>query len=861
MKKYSITLLLLLTTWSLFADTPLIKNYHRDTYRAGTQTWAIAQAPGGGMYFANNDGVLSFNGEQWQLTRLNNRTSARSLYYDKEEGLLYVGGTNELGTIEITQSGPVYRSLLDTLGIYLNEIWAIGRNSEGNLWFEDNSTRYTFTPDSLTREDISRYQAQGQVFCTAENDQYYAEGTISDGIRLRRKSDGSSVHLTTGNGLQNNSVLCLYFDRNGGLWAGLDQGIDYVMLDYPVYNLFGNNDDFGGGYAICRCGDWLYLGTNLGLYRVRESAMGLSLKDSDIERVHRVDGQVWSLECVGDEVIACCGKGVFVCRGTRVSNFIPTDGAWKVEPLQGHPDILLGSSYTRFFTLEKKHGRWGFGSWLSGFDEAGKAFEQDSDGRIWFSHHVKGLYRLTLSEDCRSVTLVEKMGNAQGFPTDRTNYPAEYHGAIVFTTEGGFFSFDNTTGRAVPVNDINYRFAGTPNSLSVFETPLGNMRYYSSGAMQAVEYRSDNGSVMDSLSLRSLINHRPLGFECITSLDERNLLLNSDDGFMVLDLDRLIRSSSNTADTVFISSVRAAESGETLYYGSAPVKAKQTLRIHHKQNSLEFAFISPVFDSYSQTEYSTMLKGYDRQFSAFDPASSRRYSRIPSGHYTFLVKARNPLHGNRETEDSIDITILRPWSGSVVAWIIYIIGAGLLVLVGIRVFNAKAERKAHKLAEAEAEKMRQAQVRKNLHEKADDLAASTMNLQRKNELLQRISVDIDKTIESEKRGEPSEVRLKRLRALSELVRENIVHDNDWQKFQHNFDLVYDDFLKRLGEKYPSLSLSDKRICAYIRMDLGSKDIAPLLGMTVRSVEMTRYRIRQKIGLTREDNLTAFLQKF
>ena len=174
---------------------------------------------------------------------------------------------------------------------------------------------------------------------------------------------------------------------------------------------------------------------------------------------------------------------------------------------------------------------------------------------------------------------------------------------------------------------------------------------------------------------------------------------------------------------------------------------------------------------------------------------------------------------------------------------------------------AQREPEAECTDEVRQEKMRQAQVRKNLHEKADDLAASTMNLQRKNELLQRISVDIDKTIESEKRGEPSEVRLKRLRALSELVRENIVHDNDWQKFQHNFDLVYDDFLKRLGEKFPSLSLSDKRICAYIRMDLGSKDIAPLLGMTVRSVEMTRYRIRQKIGLTREDNLTAFLQKF
>ena len=51
------------------------------------------------------------------------------------------------------------------------------------------------------------------------------------------------------------------------------------------------------------------------------------------------------------------------------------------------------------------------------------------------------------------------------------------------------------------------------------------------------------------------------------------------------------------------------------------------------------------------------------------------------------------------------------------------------------------------------------------------------------------------------------------------------------------------------------------MCAYLKMDLSSKEIAPLLNITVRSVEMTRYRIRKKLGLSREDNLTEFLQKF
>ena len=73
--------------------------------------------------------------------------------------------------------------------------------------------------------------------------------------------------------------------------------------------------------------------------------------------------------------------------------------------------------------------------------------------------------------------------------------------------------------------------------------------------------------------------------------------------------------------------------------------------------------------------------------------------------------------------------------------------------------------------------------------------------------------------------------------------------------------MYSDFLKRIGNRYPQLSLSDKKICAYLRMDLSSKAIAPLMGMSVHSVETTRYRLRKKLGLQKEDNLTSFLQKF
>ena len=93
------------------------------------------------------------------------------------------------------------------------------------------------------------------------------------------------------------------------------------------------------------------------------------------------------------------------------------------------------------------------------------------------------------------------------------------------------------------------------------------------------------------------------------------------------------------------------------------------------------------------------------------------------------------------------------------------------------------------------------------------------------------------------------------------IKDNISHDNSWKKFEQNFDQVYVDFLKRLEESLPQLTTTDKKICAYLKMGLSSKEIAPPLNITVRSVEMNRYRVRKKLGLGREDNLTTYLDKF
>ena len=82
--------------------------------------------------------------------------------------------------------------------------------------------------------------------------------------------------------------------------------------------------------------------------------------------------------------------------------------------------------------------------------------------------------------------------------------------------------------------------------------------------------------------------------------------------------------------------------------------------------------------------------------------------------------------------------------------------------------------------------------------------------------------------------------------------------DDWRVFDANFDRAHEQFMKTLKGNYRELTPSDLRLCAFLRMNLSSKEIAPLLGISVRGVENHRYRLRKKLNLDADGNLTDFI---
>jgi DNA-binding NarL/FixJ family response regulator len=142
--------------------------------------------------------------------------------------------------------------------------------------------------------------------------------------------------------------------------------------------------------------------------------------------------------------------------------------------------------------------------------------------------------------------------------------------------------------------------------------------------------------------------------------------------------------------------------------------------------------------------------------------------------------------------------------------------------------------------------------------KNQELASTTMHLVQKIELMRSIQGELKKLTQSDK----AIPRLKK--DITKIIRKlnsDEQLDNEWEQFARHFDEVHSNFLKRISETFPQLKPNDHRLCAYLRMNLSTKEIAHLLNLSVRGVEASRYRLRKKISLDTNINLTEFMMRF
>jgi len=136
-----------------------------------------------------------------------------------------------------------------------------------------------------------------------------------------------------------------------------------------------------------------------------------------------------------------------------------------------------------------------------------------------------------------------------------------------------------------------------------------------------------------------------------------------------------------------------------------------------------------------------------------------------------------------------------------------------------------------------------------------ELTSFNLNLSQKNSLLE----EIKEKIVALKEENPEHLPQK-LQQLYKLADRNTKIDNDWEEFRKHFERVHQDFLSNLKRRFPRLSANDLRLCAYLRMNIATKEIAKIMGISPASANKARYRLRKKLGLKKEDDLISFIME-
>ena len=143
-------------------------------------------------------------------------------------------------------------------------------------------------------------------------------------------------------------------------------------------------------------------------------------------------------------------------------------------------------------------------------------------------------------------------------------------------------------------------------------------------------------------------------------------------------------------------------------------------------------------------------------------------------------------------------------------------------------------------------KLNNEKLRNDIENKNRELAISTMNIIKKNEFLNSIKTEL---IKSDVNKNSSVVKI---------IDKNLNNTDDWKMFQEAFNNADKNFLKKVKDRHVSLTPNDLRLCAYLRLNLSSKEIAPLFNISPRSVEVKRYRLRKKMDLPHDSNLTNYI---
>jgi len=702
------------------------------------------------------------------------------------------------------------------------------------------------------------------------SDGSFAVGTQNDGLIIIDRSGHVQMHIDRTNGLIDQTVHSLYQDSHDNLWLGLNNSISMVELSSPFSLIDGNVGLSGTGYAARRVGDILYLGTNTGLYRLNTTA-----GEKTVSLVPNSGGQVYQLKTLRDRLLMGHHNGPYEIRGGMAHEICQEPGVWDFIPFPDRPDYILMGSYTGLSLLKASSEGIERIRRFEGFDESSRVMEFDEAGNVWMAHGYKGIYRITFDSALDRISSIRFYNSRDGLPADHLNNMELVDNRLIFPALYGIYTYDRSLDRFLPDERYQSLFGPGEHIIKMDQDVLGNIYFISRprvGRASFDKFGKATVEVQQFNKIRDLLND-DLGF--VHAIDPVNVIFGAKRGFILYNASR--PKELKPFKTHLRQVVSTSFERDSLLCESSGIKDRHNdLALSYAMNSIRFVYASSFYENPEKTEYQYLLENFDQGWSAWTSKTEKEYTNLPEGQYTFRVRARN-VYAIESESTPFTFTVHPPFYRSRLAYFLYVT-TGLLVL-SLAAFQIrkrfrhekrrliiKQERELQKKnteirqittqREKEVIQLRNEKLQSEVEHMNRELTSSTIHLINKNALLSTVKTNLEHLMK--KNGEAPYDELRR---IIHNIDNNLSSDGDWKQFELHFNNVHGNFTHRLLQEYPKLTPQEVKLSAYLRLNLTTKEIAHLLNISVRGVEISRYRLRKKLGLDRNENLTDFMLRF
>ena len=929
---------------------PVITAFPKEVSQSGSQNGDMVQDKLGIMYFANNNGMLAYDGTAWTIYPLPNYTIVRSLAID-EAGIIYAGGQNEFGryipnklgiwefeslkhlvppeyknfedvwNIEITNDGVFFmaseklfqlkenkisvfpKGIINFLGQINDEIYVQDYES-GLYYFSENQLIEVKGSGIFLGKAISALiKINDQQLIATSKDGFYkmsntgfikwktdADDFIKNNqIRHAKKIIGNRIvvatgfagllifndkgqnllHLHKGNGLLNNSILALYSDRSRNLCVGLLNGLNYIHTNSPFTRIFPDEELDAVGFVTKIHNDKIYFGTNKGLYVGDWKNQYSPLKSINFQLVQNTKGQIWGLDIVDDDLIVSHANGAMKVKNGIAQSFFNKTGIWNFKRLNNYPELRVSGGYFNISLFRKENESYQLLPDFTQLNESSRFVEEDQKGNIWMSHPYRGVFKISPNSTFTN-SKVELLGKEQGLPSSLLNHLFKINNEIIFCGEQGAFTYNYEAKRFDEYPIFNDIFGKKNKIRRLFETPNKNIWFVTQDEFGILKI-DDKGleKKINKIVFPFFRKELNQGFESIFPYDKNNVFISNDKGFIHYHPNDYLSIDSTfhvVINNITITSLSDSVIFKGLFFNEDLIsniqKESQIKTFGYELNDFYFGFSATDFVSGNETEFRYFLEGYDKNWSEWNNNNSKEYTNLRPGNYVFHLQAKNNFQ-IKSKPLQYAFKISPPWYASVLAFIIY----SLISLIGLfsiiriyrkKYFGLKVENEqVIKESEIKIGKLKAEKTELELASKKRELVSTTLNLVKKNETITQIR---DRLIELKKETKDSSISQKIQKLVQKLHHEEI-QDEGWEQVMFHFNQLHREFFQRLKSNYSTLTPKDLKMCAYLRMNLSTKEMTSLLNVTTRGVEASRYRLRKKFGLTKEENLTGFLMQF